>query len=104
MHCTAGNRLRMKGPLKLRPEQDWRSPLPPGDELLVWLMAAAFFDASRIAARDQAAAVKMKKRPRSYTRRVRGSRASCKSGQVGGAKPARYPSFLNLVACPVFHR
>jgi hypothetical protein len=63
----------MKGPLKLRPEQDWRSPLPPGDELLVWLMAAGFFDASRIAARDQAAAVKMKKRPRSYTRATFGA-------------------------------
>jgi hypothetical protein len=61
----------MRRPLKLRPEQDWRLALSSGDKLLVWLMVGWLLDASGIAARDQAAAVKVKKRPRSYTRRVR---------------------------------
>lgn len=42
-HTIAGNRVRMKGELKLKYDQEWRQKLPPGDRrvteiLTAWLM------------------------------------------------------------------
>jgi hypothetical protein len=39
VHCIAGNRIRMMGPMHLQLEENWRSALPPGDKRLVWLIA-----------------------------------------------------------------
>jgi hypothetical protein len=39
VHCIAGNRLRMKGPVQLRLDEQWRSALPLRGKILVWLLA-----------------------------------------------------------------
>jgi hypothetical protein len=38
VHCITGNRLRMKGPLKLHLDEEWRVALPRRDKVLVWFL------------------------------------------------------------------
>jgi sulfotransferase family protein len=35
-HTVAGNRLRMDGPVRIRPDLEWREKLSPGQESTVW--------------------------------------------------------------------
>jgi hypothetical protein len=38
-HCIAGNRLRMRGPLRLRLDEEWRRALSPSEQRRVWLFS-----------------------------------------------------------------